>query len=347
MDGSGTGEQALIARLVAAHPQIFAGRVFVVDRDFPGHELATAVLDAGGHLIMRIRQGISLPGVPGGWLSDGSRMSCLNAPGGRAADRLPVRVIEHNVTVPVPGPDGDTVPELYCLASTLPDHEKFPAEAIREACPQRWSASETTIGENKTTVTGAGPSAGPALRPEEPDLVRQEFRAWLTGTQLIRKSGAATLATTAAGSRTRPVTADQISFTAMRREAARSMTQTLVTATTSAAELAGLAEAAGRAALATLIVTGRQRHSARRQKSRPGFPHTQVTKPTVTGPVTISRFQPGHAAPRAPAGRRHVLTRMTCPNDPETEAARYRGRWNRARPHGDADFCHAQGEPEP
>lgn len=294
MDACSVGEQTLIARLVAGHPGLFAGRVFVVDRNFPGHELATAILDAGGHLVMRVKQGISLPVVPGGWLSDGSRVSYLNAPSRRAADRLPVRVVEHNVTIP--GPGGETVSELYCLASTLLDHQQFPAEAIREAYPQRWAASETTIGENKTTVTGAGPSTGPALRSEEPGLVRQEFWAWLTGTQLVRKSGAAALtataANTAAGSRARPVTADQISFTAMRREAARSMIQTLVTAATSPAMLARLAEAASRAALATLIVTGRQRHSARRQKSRPRFPHTQVTTPTITGPVTITRFHP-------------------------------------------------------
>jgi hypothetical protein len=87
---------------------------------------------------------------------------------------------------------------------------------------------------------------------------------------------------------------------AARREVNRSMVQTLVTATTSPAVLAALAEAASRAALGTLIVTGRQRHSGRRHKSRPGFPHTQVTTPTVTGPVTITRFQPEWARPQAP-----------------------------------------------
>jgi hypothetical protein len=294
MDACRVGEQTLIARLVAAHPGLFAGRVFVVDRNFLGHELATAILDAGGHLVMRVRQGISLPAVPGGWLSDGSRMSYLNAPSRRVADRLPVRVVEHNVTVP----GGETVSELYCLATTLLDYQRFPAEAIREAYPQRWSASETTIGENKTTVTGAGPSTGPALRSEEPDLVRQEFWAWLTGAQLVRKSGAAA-ANTAAGNTARPVTTDQISFTAMRREAARSMVQTQVTAATSPAVLARLAETASHAALSTLIVTGRQRHSGRRQKSRPRFPHTGVTTPTVTGPVTITRFHPEWIAPQA------------------------------------------------
>ena len=296
LDACSAGEQTLIARLVAGHPEIFRGRVFVVDRNFLGYELTTAILDAGGHLVMRVKQGITLPAVPGGWLSDGSRMSYLNAPSRRAADRLPVRVAEHNVTVP--GPAGETVSELYCLASTLLDHQRFPAEAIREAYPQRWSASETTIGENKTTVTGAGPSTGPALRSGEPDLVRQEFWAWLTGAQLVRKSGATMAASTTAGG-PRPVTTDQISFTGMRREANRSMVQTLVTATTSPAVLTALAGATSRAALGTLIVTGRQRHSGRRQKSRPGFPHTQVTTPTVTGPVTITRFHPEWAGAQA------------------------------------------------
>src|ERR1039457_5986805 len=105
MDACCDGEQPLIARLVAGHPGLFAGRVFVVDRNFLGHELATAILDAGGHLVMRVKQGISLPAVPGGWLSDGSRMSYLNAPGRRAADRLPVRGVEDHV----PGPAGVTV----------------------------------------------------------------------------------------------------------------------------------------------------------------------------------------------------------------------------------------------
>ena len=124
MDACSAGEQTLIARLVAGHPEIFQGRAFVVNRNFLGYELTTAILDAGGHLVMRVKQGISLPAVPGGWLSDGSRMSYLNAPG-RAADRLPVRVAEHNVTVP--GSGGETVSELYCLATTLLDHQRFPA----------------------------------------------------------------------------------------------------------------------------------------------------------------------------------------------------------------------------
>jgi Insertion element 4 transposase N-terminal/Transposase DDE domain len=298
IDGSGVGEQTLIARLVTQHPEIFKNRVFLMDRNFLGHELCTAILDAGGHLIMRVKKGIALPAVPGGWLGDGSRMSYLNAPSRKACDALPVRVVEHNVTVPGTG----EVSELYCLASTLLDHERFPAEQIRQAYPQRWSASETTIGENKTTMTGAGPSTGPILRSGEPDLVRQEFWAWLTATQLIRAAaaGAASAAHRSVDRQgaARPVGTDQISFSTMRRQATRSLVQTLVTATTPAATLAELAETTSRATLNTLITTGRNRHSARRQKNRPSFPHTQVTTPTVTGPVQITRFQRDPDTPR-------------------------------------------------
>jgi hypothetical protein len=52
-----------------------------------------------------------------------------------------------------------------------------------------------------------------------------------------------------------------------------------------------LAKTTNQAVLSTLITIGRQRHSARRQKNRPSFPHTKVTTPTVTGPAQITRFQ--------------------------------------------------------
>ena len=78
----------------------------------------------------------------------------------------------------------------------------------------------------------------------------------------------------------------------MRRAATASMRQSLVTATTSLAALAFLAEAASQTALHTLNRTGRQRYSERKQKSRPAFGHTPVTKTTHTGPVKITLFQP-------------------------------------------------------
>jgi hypothetical protein len=55
--------------------------------------------------------------------------------------------------------------------------------------------------------------------------------------------------------------------------------------------LAAAADAASRTALHTLVITGRQRYSERKQKSRPAFGHTTVTKTTHKGPAKITRFQ--------------------------------------------------------
>ena len=105
-------------------------------------------------------------------------------------------------------------------------------------------------------------------------------------------AGPAADAVTARRGHDRPAGTDQVSFTVMRRAATASMRQSLVTATTSLPALAAAAEAASQAALHTLVTTGRQRYSERRQKSRPAFAHTTATKTTFKGPVKITRFQP-------------------------------------------------------
>jgi hypothetical protein len=89
------------------------------------------------------------------------------------------------------------------------------------------------------------------------------------------------------------VTADEESFTASRHHMIRSMTSAQVTATSSLDALAAAADAAARAALHTLNVPGRQRHSRRAQKARPRFPHATATKTTVTGKPQVTVFAPG------------------------------------------------------
>ena len=295
-DTTDLGEQSLVARLVRDRPELFAGRVFLMDRNFLGYELITAILDAGGHLIMRVKDGISLPLIPGGWLPDGSRMTYLNEPDRRrACDRLPLRVAEHNVVLP--GSGKGEVSETYTIATTLLDHQGADAGTLRQAYTMRWTALETTIGENKTTVTGAGPATTPCLRSGEPGLVWQELWAWLAAAQLVRGSAAAALGTSAAGAaaarRAAPATTGQVSFTTMTRTLTTSMRQSQVTATTSLPALTAAAETAGQAAVHTLVTTGRRRYSPRKQKSRPSFPHSSATRTTHKGPVTITRFQPG------------------------------------------------------
>jgi hypothetical protein len=168
---------------------------------------------------------------------------------------------------------------------------------VRDTYLTRWSASETTFGEDKSTITGAGNrTSGPVLRSGSPRLVIQEAWAWLTGTQLVRASAAAALGSQQAAAcalrrqDAAPVTADEESFTAARHHAIRSMTSTQVTATSSLDALAAAADVAARAAL---HIPGRQRHSPRAQKARPKFPHATATKATITAKPQVQVFAPG------------------------------------------------------
>ena len=299
LGSSRAGEQTLLKRLARRRPDLFAGRVTCFDRNFPGYDLITAILDAGGHVVARVSATVALPLAPGGgWLPDGSRMTWLNAPSGKKQDRLPVRAAEHNAALP--RGDGEEVSETCTVITTLLDHEAAPADAVREAYLTRWSASETTFGEDKATITGAGNrTSSPVLRSGSPRLVISEAWAWLTGTQLVRASAAAALRTEAAAARAlrredrAPVTADEESFIATWRHAIRSMTSSQVTSSSSLEAIAAAGDAAARAALHALNIPGRQRHSERAQKARPKFPHATATKTTVTGKPQVIVFASG------------------------------------------------------
>jgi hypothetical protein len=60
LGGSAAGEQTLLNRLVRRRPDLVTGRVICFDRNFPGYDLITAILEAGGHVIARVKEGISL-----------------------------------------------------------------------------------------------------------------------------------------------------------------------------------------------------------------------------------------------------------------------------------------------
>src|SRR6266571_3931730 len=115
---------------------------------------------------------------------------------------------------------------------------------------------ETTFGEDKATIAGAGNrTSGPVLRSGSPRLVIQEAWAWLTATQLVRASAAGALRSEHAAARAlrrkdaAPVTADEESFTAVLRHMIRSMTSTQVTASSSLDAITAAAETAARAML--------------------------------------------------------------------------------------------------
>jgi Insertion element 4 transposase N-terminal/Transposase DDE domain len=271
VDASSVGEAPLTARLVAAHPHLFTPNdVYVCDRNFFSIDLVEAMhrRGAGAHVVMRMKAGVRLPVVQR--LADGDYLSWIRTPDKRM---LTVRVVEYDVIKA----DG-TISELFCLLTTLTDQQRYSKHDIAGLYSQRWSAAETTIGENKTTITDAGPSRGPILRSESPDLVLQEIWAWLAATQLVRR--AAHTAAVAGN-----VATDEISFTTVRREAIRSMNQSQITATTPTAARTRATDHAHRHILANKVITGRDRHSPRLQKWRPRFPHTATTKPTSHGPL--------------------------------------------------------------
>ena len=136
------------------------------------------------------------------------------------------------------------------------------------------------------------------LRSGYPRLAVQEAWAWLAATQLARASEAAALRSEHAAARAlrrrnqAMVTADEESFHRCRYDAIRSMATTQVTATSTLEGLAAAARwvAAG-ACLHTLNVPGWQRHSQRKQKARPKFPHATATKTTVTGKPQATRVR--------------------------------------------------------
>ena len=268
----------------------------------PGYDLITAILHAGGHVIARVKEGISLgfeAGPDRGWLPDGSRMTWLNAPSGRKSDCLPVRAAEHSAIMPA-GSGAEGPSETCTVITTLLDHEAAPADQVRDTYLTRWSASETTFGEDKAAIAGAGNrTSGPVLRSGRPRLVIQEAWAWLTATQLTRAGEAAALRSEHAAARAlrrkdgTPVTADEESFTAARQHMIRSLATSQVTATSSLEAVAAAADSAARAALHTPNIPGRQRHSPRAQKARPKFPHATATKTTVTGKPRVIIYAPG------------------------------------------------------
>ena len=287
---SADGEQTLTRRMVKHHPEVFAaGRLFLLDRNFPGIKLIKDIRAAGAHLLMRIKSDVVLPLLQA--LPDGSYRSFL-------ADRdccVPLRVIEYDVTVPGRGGPEE---EMFALATTLTDWQAYPAAELAGLYPRRWGASETTIGQDKSAITGAGPSRGPILRSGTPHQVTQEMWAWITATQLLRihgtRAAAGQYACEPRVTPAQPPAPDRVPFTLTRREAVRAMTQTLAPATLPGA-LAAAAERASRRILASLIPTRPPRHRERRAKTRPQFPAAGGRRvPASTGPATVTIWHAGH-----------------------------------------------------
>jgi len=162
------------------------------------------------------------------------------------------------------------------------DISEYPAIELAALYKWRWGGSETALREAKSCLDGAGPSAGPMLRSQSPDLVRQELAAWAAATEMTRgvtRDAALAALPARKGRRAgQPVRPREIPFTAARRAviAAIRCGKTGYTALTSAL---------GR--LRTVV--DRNRHRARKAKCPSAFAHaSRPDTATRTAPAIIT-----------------------------------------------------------
>ena len=283
----GEAEQVLLDKALKDYEYLFTSwRLWVMDRNFPGVPRINAMLATGTHVLIRVRDGITLRRA-GDFLPDGSYLATMSGGG----ITLTVRVIEYTVTVA-----GRDAPELFCLITDLHDHQAYPAQALARAYHWRWIGSETALKEAKSAISGAGPSTGPMLRSCSPALIAQEHAAWVTAVELARATARAAAAVAIPARRGRragrPVHPREISFTAARRAVIASVRSGTATASLPAA----LTEANRDAILAGLarrrVQVDRHRHRDRKTKARPGFPAGGPRLITRTAPAQISVCQP-------------------------------------------------------
>lgn len=155
----GEAEQVLLDKAVKDSRHVFTpGRLWVMDRNYPGVPRIKALLATGTHMLIRGRDGMTLNRT-GEFLPDRSYLATIT--GGEAT--LAVRVIEYHVRVA-----GRDAPELFCLITDLHDHQSYPARTLAAAYHWRWIGSETTLKEAKSAISGADAP----LRIPRPDRAR-------------------------------------------------------------------------------------------------------------------------------------------------------------------------------
>ena len=283
----GEAEQVLLDKALKDYRCLFTPwRLWSMDRNYPGVPRIKAMLETGTHVLIRVKDGITLRRA-GDFLPDGSYLAEITGGG----TTLAVRVIEYTITVA-----GRDAPELFCLITDLHDHVTYPARLLARAYHWRWIGSETCLKEAKSAISGAGPSTGPMLRSQSPDLVAQEHAAWVTAVELARATARAAAAVAIPARRGhragQPVHPREISFTAARRAVITSARSGAATASLPAALttanrdtiLAGLAR--------RRVQIDRNRHRDRKTKARPGFPAGGPRLATRTAPAQISICQP-------------------------------------------------------
>jgi len=276
-------EQKLARRLL---PALGPGMLLLADRNFPGYQLWGLAAGTGADLAWRIKKNLVFP--PLTVLPDGSFLSVMPTPEenirlgqARAAGRIPsgqpeghlVRIIEYTVWSTTEG--GETMSELFCLATTLLDHRRYPALELVTLYHQRWEI-ESAYFEIKKTMLGRR-----VLRARTLPGITQEIYALLTVYQALRIAITDTALTTPG---TDP---DRASFT-IALQAARE--QVIQAAGVIAGETIDLAGTIGRRILDNLLPDRRLRVSPRAVKrplSRYAYKSLRIDRRTYKATISI------------------------------------------------------------
>ena len=140
----------------------------LMDRGFDAGDFLAEVAGTGAQFLVRLNASRKPPVLR--YLPDGSFTSVIGG--------VKVRIIAAEVTVTCH--DGTTYGGWYRLATTLPDHHAFPAEALMALYHERWEHEVTYLALRHTLLNGR------VLRSGDPDGLRQETWALLALYQALR-----------------------------------------------------------------------------------------------------------------------------------------------------------------
>ncbi|WP_168589607.1 IS4 family transposase [Saccharopolyspora sp. ASAGF58] len=159
-----TGETTYTPHLLRS---LRPGMILLADRNFGAKDLITEIADTGADVLVRLKNGRKMPVLAR--YPDGSYLSMLG--------RLLVRVVECEITISTTAGRHTGV---YRLATTLTDHQHYPAAELITLYHHRWEI-ETAYLELKSSILG-----GRVLRARTPAGAEQEIYALLVTYHLLR-----------------------------------------------------------------------------------------------------------------------------------------------------------------
>jgi hypothetical protein len=248
------GEGGYTRRLARS---LHAGMIVLLDRGFDDAKLLEVLGGTKAYLLVRLKNNRKLPVLRR--YPDGSVLSQIG--------KVRVRIVEAEITIATTAGRRTGV---YRLATTLLDHQRYPASALVTLYHQRWEI-ETVYLELKSSILG-----GRVLRARTPAGIAQEIYALLVCYQVLRIAIVDAI-TTGGGD----VDPDRGSFTTA---LAAARDQVILAAGVIADTVIDLIGVIGRRVLANLMPDRRQRLSPRIVKR--AISNTKPEARTSTGAAT-------------------------------------------------------------